>query len=242
MKPPADVPASKLFQKLQETPAPQEEIEFPREGFGNVWVRVLSMEQVENARHLALKKLKARDLTNDGFEITKRIEGDAVAKELIAMAVFERDGSDDAPLYARVFRDARDVDALKPDEIAVLFNAYLMVQDKYGPIESNVTAEDVDAWVIRLAEGGSAFPLASISSQGLVDLTHSLSVKMYSLCQTLASQFSSLPDTLRSSLERFPLVMSLSGELADDSASTGGASSVEITLEAAKRITEALKI
>jgi hypothetical protein len=251
--PPKKVDASELFLKLMEAPRPSEVVDFPRldrdgKPLFQIRIQVLRMDEHDQARIIAQQKLKARRIANEDLNSAaiKEVLGDAVAKELIAMACLTVDPMEgsDPPVYGRVFRDGEDVGKLSADEVLVLFNAYQLVQHKYGPFERTITGpEDIDAWIKRLAEGGDAFPLSSLALPALADLTWSLAVRTYSLYQILASQWSSLPDTLAASLESYSTAIISSGEQLADSDQDGGASRLDdpLTLEDALRLAEAMK-
>lgn len=233
--PPKDVPASELFLKLTEAPRPTEVVDFPRKDrngkpVAQIRVQVLKMEEHDMARIKAHEALKRRRFDSDDLKSVtmSEVAGDAVAKELLAMACLTVESAsrdDDAPLYGRIFRDARDLDQLTADEIAILFTLYLQVQHKYGPYEKIVQDDaDLEAWLKRLQEGGSEFPLLQLPSPQLVELASSLAGKTFSLCRILASQWESLPTTLASDLESCFSGIRSFGEPADDSSETGSES------------------
>jgi hypothetical protein len=66
---------------------------------------------------------------------------------------------------------------LTPDEVGVLVNTYMQVQVEVGPIMSQMSDEDVDAWIRRLRDGGSRVPLASLSLAALIDLAFTLACR-----------------------------------------------------------------
>lgn len=49
------------------------------------------------------------------------------------------------------------------DEIGVLFHGFCTVQSELGPIRAQMTQEECEAMILRVAEGGSAFPFDSCS-------------------------------------------------------------------------------
>ena len=67
---------------------------------------------------------------------------------------------------------------LTPDEVAVLFRAYLEVQAQFGPILSRLSEEEVEGWVKRLREAGNRVPLAFLSLDALSDLAFSLACRI----------------------------------------------------------------
>jgi hypothetical protein len=149
--PPKKVDASELFLKLMEAPRPSEVVDFPRldrdgKPLFQIRIQVLRMDEHDQARIIAQQKLKARRIANEDLNSAaiKEVLGDAVAKELIAMACLTVDPMEgsDPPVYGRVFRDGEDVGKLSADEVLVLFNAYQLVQHKYGPFERTITGPD----------------------------------------------------------------------------------------------------
>src|SRR5262245_59888203 len=127
--PPKDVPASELFLKLMEAPSPSEVVDIPRrdsngDPVGRIRIRVLSMVDHDRARIAAHTRVKRLALTNEdmGSELIKEVLGDATAKEIPALDCMT-EGSEGG-LSGRVFRDANDVEKMRADEVAALFNAY----------------------------------------------------------------------------------------------------------------------
>jgi hypothetical protein len=240
--PPKDVDAKDLFLKLSE-PKPGEEFDFPRKNaagkpVARLRIQVLSMKEHEHARIEAHRKLKAKYLLKeeDMNGITMReVHGDAVAREVLAAACRRTDpfeGSEHSErgiTYPRAFRDAEQInDELTSNEILTLFHAYLLVQEKYAPFEASAeTADEVNAWIRRLEEGGADLPLLSLSLPQLVRLTSSLGARISSLYRLLATQWESLPSILQSELLDSCGDISSFGKPADDSESTGSESSAE---------------
>ena len=226
--PPADEQPSSLFSKLLEMPRPTEVIDFPRnDEQGNpvarVRVQVLTSVEHDQARKLAYAALKkegydAADLSSPAI---REVLGDAIAKELIAMACLsEQDyGDPGKPLYKREFRNSADLNkvGIRADELAVLFSAYEMTQNKYGPFERNLSAADVDAWIARLGEGAAEFPLLRLALPQLVLLAQSLGERLFTLYRTLASQRGKLPSSLESLLPDSFTDIGSAGSPADES-------------------------
>lgn len=238
MKPPNDIPASELFLKLMESPKPSEVVDFPRrkvgpdgkptsEFVGKLRIQVLAQGKHKEAQLAAQGYFKGRGYSIEELDgvILREAAGDEIAKELLAMACVTVEPISENPLtYGRIFRTARDLDNLTADEVANLFAQYLMVQKKWGPSE---TDPDVDHWVKRLEEGGSEFPLLLMSSQDLASLTYALAGRISSIFRLLESQFSTLPDTLKSDLETFNLGTGFWSSPHDDSDDTGSGNWVE---------------
>lgn len=211
--PPADIPASELWRKLSEAPRPSIVIDFPRKGpdgepLGKLRVQVLTLDQHDEARlraHTWLKdkkKIPSEDVRGPSIQ---EVYGDAVARELLAMACLSVEpiaGTETSPRYARIFPTAEAIgQKLSADEVNVLFTAYTMAQHRFGPYEATIDGPDeLNAWIKRLTEGASAFPLAQCSWHQLVELSMSLAERAYSLSAVLESLHSTLPASLASSL------------------------------------------
>ena len=223
--PPNDVVPSELWRKLSETPKPSEVIDFPRRDMrgrpiDRIRIQVLTMSEHDEARLRAHNWLKDRGIPTEEFDgpTIREVYGDAVARELLAMACVTEDpvkGTEErsVPLYGRLFRTGKDLEILTADEVLVLFTAYEMAQHKYGPYEGSIRSDDdVNAWTKRLVEGASAFPLAQRNWHQLVELIMSLSERAYCLSVLLESQLSTLPPTLKQPLEDWGIGTSFFGE------------------------------
>lgn len=236
MLPPEDVSPSELWQKLQETPKPSEVVDFPRrdaEGkpVGKLRIQVLNMAQHDEARLKAHKWLReTKHISNDDIRgpTIQEVYGDAVARHILAMAcvnVKPIKGTEDTPnpRYTRTFPDGpADLEKLTGDEVTVLFTSWQMVQTKYGPYEGNIdSAEELNAWIVRLGEGADAFPLAAQSWPQLVELTMLLAERACLVSGILESQFSTLPDTLKSRLKSLGMGTGYFGKQQSENAETG---------------------
>lgn len=234
--PPDNVEAKELWLKLSEAPAPSEIVDFPRRGadgkpIRQIRIQVLSMAAHDEARMLAHQRLAKQGIkpedTNQSV-LLQEVLGDAVAREILAMScvtVKPIHGDDEdtvKPTYGRLFVDGESLrQLLTPDEVTVLFNSYLLVQEKWGPLETTVNGdEELNAWVERLAEGGSLVPLAATSSVSLAGLCLSLAQRVSTLSELLRAQWQSLPPGLASSLDGLLTGTGSSGEPPDDSTPT----------------------
>lgn len=230
--PPNDVEPSELWRKLEES-EPAEVVDFPRYGkdgkpIGQIRIKALRMNAHDDARVRAREKLrkKPRVVKEDfeGANIIREVEGDMVARELLWLACTvdtPKTRADGTEWYPQAFPNPEAIgERLTGDEIAVLFSSYLMIQQKYGPSPGSMTEEEIDKWIERLVEGGSALPLARLNSHQLAKLLWSLAHRNYTLCRTLESQRSNLPDTLNAALESLSFDISCFGTPQENSAST----------------------
>lgn len=162
---------SELWLALQQIPRPTREVPFPRNipgtdtPIGNVLMWPLTQEEQMAANAEAdrwTKKLLAdpqkKEEANLGYAHTYTNE---VAVQVLVRACRNAkypDGSRPAFPSANQMRAA-----FSTDEIGVLFSQYCTVQAELGPIRAEMSPEEADAFVVRLAKGGSAFPLDSLS-------------------------------------------------------------------------------
>jgi len=255
--PPKDVPARALWLKLRETPRPSEVVDFPRMGpdgqaISKVRIQVLTQEEHDRARLIAHDVVKRKhglgEQEINSAVIQDGVYADAVAREVLAMAVVSAEpipGTENnaTPTYAREFTDGTEIGkVLYSDELAILFNAYVVTQHKFGPTESTVSSrEEVTAWVQRLKEGGAAYPLLSLSWQALAELAMQLGARSWSLSSILESQFSSLPSSTQSLLATLGIGNGWFGEQQESSPgfTDDNEDDVDIdTMDVAKRLVE----
>jgi hypothetical protein len=216
MFPPNDVSPRALFLKLIERPYPSEVVPFPRlDANGKpicmVRIRVLPFEEHEAAQLAAEKRIR-NQFTAEEYAHAERtaslrqIIDDAVTAEMVSRVVVAVDAVDgsDPPVYPTMFINADEVRRLTPDEVSLLFSMYLMVQARFGPYEGSFRTEDeIKAWVTRLTDGASAFPLAQIGSRQRDELLLLLATRssiLYSLLDCPPENLPTLLESLRTSL------------------------------------------
>lgn len=164
--PPKDIEPSSLWLKLSGKERPFKLVDFPRndengEPIGQLAIRILTQEE-QMAATAAAEKL-AKELLKDGKKDEigyERLFTDAVCLEVLFRAC--RDPEDQV---RSAFPSVKQIQkALTTEECAVLFSHYLTVQMELGPIVISMSDEEIEAWITRLAEGGSAFPFDLLSS------------------------------------------------------------------------------
>lgn len=69
-----------------------------------------------------------------------------------------------------LFPTLEAIGKLSTDETAVLVRHYMQTQAEVGPIVSNMSKSEMEAWIEVLGKGGSAAPLALLSSDQASDL------------------------------------------------------------------------
>jgi hypothetical protein len=245
--PPEDQNPAELFKKLVDYPRPSKVVDFPRNDpvsgkpLSKVRLMWLTQEETAEARADALKavrglidrkELKPGDVS---LETLQGIETETAAKEILRKAVRfpnpirgSKESSPTGVQYPFVFHELSDFAEaqMSTDEIAVLYNQWEIFQHESGPIYTGPMGdEEVNAWVDRLAEGASEYPLSRISLPQLTALTSSLAQRVYTLGAVLASHSESLPSGLVSALEKWAIGTSFYGELPADAAMIGLVSS-----------------
>lgn len=167
--PPADMEASALWLALTSVPRPHRVVPMPRKipgtdmPVGNVAIWPLTQEEHHSAN--ANADQEAKRLFKDTPKTDERGIGyqNMFANELAVQQLW------------RACRDPEDISkpafpspsmlrhALTTDEIGILYNHFLTTQVEVGPIVAHLSDDEFEAWVRRIAEGGSAFPFDLLS-------------------------------------------------------------------------------
>jgi hypothetical protein len=176
--------------------------------------------------------LSAEDMKDPSVE---KMVADAAAREILAACCFHvkpidgSEGDEGGPRYWRMWRDSDHVNSLSAHEIAVLFRAYQLTQEKFGPYEGGgMSKAEQDLWIKRCMEGAAGFPLLSMPLPHLLTFSSSSVERLCSLSDVLASQWSSLPPTLASALEPFLVDTSSFGKPAAGSVLDGSDESDDV--------------
>ncbi len=181
--PPDNIPPSELWAKITATPRPSAEVDFPRKdkegapiGKLRMWVLTQSEQMICAAEAARVAKELLKDQRKDdpslGYD---NVYNNAASVEILARAC--RDANDvTRPAFPSPKLLRQNMTA---DEIAILTRLYLQVQSELGPIIAYMSAEEEEAWIRRLAEGGTAFPLSLLSSEAHEHLTLSLASRLF---------------------------------------------------------------
>ena len=239
--PPEDVPPGELFQILKR-PLPSAVVPFPRrtadgKPVGSVRLQIIHPDEQAFARIRGIERARSKfKLSREDQEgtIGSGVVSDCVIAEILSLVCrsAENHGNDEKEFYPLVFRDADAVgQTLSSDEMAVLYNAYLLVQTKFGPFDKTIQSEDeLSAWIKRLVEGAAEFPLQQLSSVHWADAASLLAQRAYTLSATLESLRSSLPSTLASRLEKYSLGTGSSGSPASSTSADGTGTSLSLRI------------
>jgi hypothetical protein len=167
--PPENVEASELWLAITSLPRPHRVVPFPRtlpqsdEPVGELAIWPLTQEEQMAANAEAdrftkklLKDPQRKEETNLGYEHTYANE--------VAVQVLYRACRDAKDIQKPAFPSPTSIRAkLSTDEVGVLFSNYTTVQFEVGPIVASMSSEEREAWILRLEEAGSTFPLDSLS-------------------------------------------------------------------------------
>lgn len=164
--PPKDIEPSQLWLKLSSTERPFKLVDFPRlnaegEAVGQMAVRVLTQEEqmisTVAAEDFCRKYLKDAKKDELGYS---RLFSDAYCVEVLYRAC--RDADDPQRPSFPSPKSIRE--QLSIDECGKLFEHYLTVSLEFGPLVSQMSDDEMEAWIDKLAEGGSAFLFDTLSS------------------------------------------------------------------------------
>jgi hypothetical protein len=230
MPPPVQLTAGELFGKLCETPRPSTVVDFPRKdpvtgkAVAKMRIVALTMSDQDEARLRAKDAIqeRVRDRDDLAIKIVEEIVGDLTARFILMKCcrwvkpVQGRENQADGTQYPYVFADLADFDKaqITADELAVLFTMWEKFQHDCGPMYDEVADEnELNAWIVRLAQGASDHPLSRISLPQLADLTVLLARRAYSLSAILESHSETLPPSLAARLESWGIGTYFSGAL-----------------------------
>lgn len=178
--PPDNIAPDTLWTQMTQLPRPYREVDFPRKDpitgdpMGQVVMTVLTQEEqmlcssrAEEFTRKVLKSVPKNDEARRGYD---DLYDNAGACEILFLAV-RRKSDPKLHFFPSVEKIRKELTA---DEVGMLMLHYFTVQREVGPQVSTMSEEEVDAWVKRLTEGGSAFPLDLLSLGALRSLVLSL--------------------------------------------------------------------
>lgn len=209
---PENVEASELWLALTVLPRPHRIVPFPRSLPGTdtpvgdlaIWPLTQEEQMAANAEadrwtKRLLKDPQLKDQANLGYHHTYANE--------VAIQVLWRACRDPKRIERAAFPSpALMRERLSTDEVGVLFNNYCTVQSEIGPIVAYMSKEEREAWILRLEEGGSAFPFDSLSWEQQRILVTSMASQLVSCWMAMCS-LGSPPDVSASTLERLTELM-----------------------------------
>ncbi len=187
--PPADedISARDLWAQIISMPRPHRLVPFPRKGedgkpLGQIAMWPLSQD--EQGQAIAAAEAFVRKVLKEEKQMPTAGEPRMGYEDLI-------ENRRSIEILFRCCRNPNDLDRpffpakeqigqkLTTDEIAVLVWNYLRVKAELGPIESEMGAEEREAWIEKLAKGGSLDPLDSLSLAAQSTLIRSMAVELW---------------------------------------------------------------
>jgi len=187
MSPPrGDIAPSALVARLQEMPRPNERgLPFPRKDddgnpVGTFAMWVLTQEEVDlcraDAERYATMLMKRKD------EQVNQVAWDENFKSALLVEVLFRALREDGDLSKPLFRTPEEIRHLLSDEECVhLYEAYTAMQMRVGPLFRLLSAEELEEWIVLLAEGADHYPFELCSRGQLVALVLSFVSQMQAL-------------------------------------------------------------
>jgi hypothetical protein len=188
----SDLKPVDLWLAITAMPRPSVIVDFPRNGpdgnpVGELRIQVLTQEEqilcsaeAERYTKKAIKELPKENEAQLGYQ---NVYNNSAAVEVLYHCCRKKD----APLEP--FFPSRDAirKFLSPDEVGVLLMHYYTAQTDLGPIVAHLSEVEMDAWIARLGEGGTRFPLDFLSLDALKDLAFSLACRMHSFATATSS-------------------------------------------------------
>ncbi len=141
-------------------------------------MEVLKANQVDECKINAMNYFKNKSIANP----TEEILNDRIIKEVLWYAAKKPKTKSlgDKEISFPVFPTPDAVGELPADAIRQLFTLYLMTQHRFSNVDRLVRSkDDLEAFILRLVEGGHRDPLAAINSLHLVEILLALAMEYY---------------------------------------------------------------
>jgi hypothetical protein len=187
--------SAELWAEITAMPRPSRVVEFPRKKPDGTAVGEFLMQVLTQEEQMLSSAAAER--------FTKKMIGDAPKSDEVARGY--NDVYTNEAAVQILFRACRSKDDLKKplfpavealrqnlsnDEIGTLMNFYYVVQSELGPVVAGMTEAEMDAFVARIIEGGSSYPLGSLSWEVVTQLLSFLASLRYSSLMSKSSPLS----------------------------------------------------
>lgn len=176
--PPKGADPEKFVSILSELPRPLSDpfqLRVRGKDVGEVVLRVLTAGELTSARIEAGKQVKAalgEDAKVGSLAYEEEYEQQK-SYQIVRLAL--RQASD--PQFPALPRNA-DIQQLTDDEVTVVCRAYNGFRVESGPMISEMTVDEMEAWFELLSKGFDRLPLARFSGEALIDLIQFLVSKL----------------------------------------------------------------
>lgn len=201
-----ELSGSALWKQITHIPRPSRTVDFPRtdpatgEAASQVLIQILNQEELQACAAAAEKfaRTKLKELHSlrkgDKAEGYDTLFNNEVSVQILCKAV--RDPENGRPLFPSP-RAASKV--LTQEEFGSLMRSYLIAQAELGPVVASMTADEMEAWIVRLKEGAAAHPLALLSSDALTELIMHMVSQLFPSLTARSSHGSPQDDSLTDS-------------------------------------------
>jgi len=188
--PPKNISAEELWARINEMPRPHKLVDFPRKDSDGKCIGQIAMVALTSEESVIV----AANSERYARKILKENSGDMPKSDEMAegyKTVYENRSS--AEILFKACRKAEDLSKaffpsvddisrkLTIDEVGVLMRQYLYVQMETGPIISAMGNEEYEAWIERLGEGGSKYPLGFLSLGAQTTLILLMALELHNL-------------------------------------------------------------
>ena len=198
--PPDKVAPSDLFRLLSQLPRPQKTVAFPRKMLGTdesvgdlvMWPlsqneQMASSAEADRFAKKLLREAQKKDEATLGY--------DSIYSNEVAVQVLLRACRDATDPKIQIFPSAAELRDLSADEVGALFLIYCEVQAELGPVVTRMSKEEMEAWIVQLAEGGRHVPFSLLSSDSQLRLVSFMASQIVSSSMATSSA-GSPPDEL----------------------------------------------
>ena len=181
----SELSPNQLWVEIMARPRPHRVVDFPRinpitgKTFGEIAIMVLTQEEqmacAASAERFTKQLLKESPKADDAKRGYDDIFQNSASTEILFRACKRKEDLT-SPFFPSAEAIRRN---LSLDEVSVLMNHYFSAQHEMGPIVAHISVEEVEAWIKRLGEGGSSFPLDFLSWEALKSLAFSLACLLH---------------------------------------------------------------
>lgn len=188
--PPKDIKPSDLWSQITALPKPHRIVDFPRKGPDGTPIAQLAMvvltQEEEQLANLDTSKFLRKLLKDNHGQIPAPHEQDFAFKNLhelqAAIEILYRACRDAEDITKKFFPTKQAIGQhLTTDEVAILLRHYARTQAEIGPITSQMSQEEMDAWIDVLATGGTEYPLDYLSSAPATGFLMYMASQLYNL-------------------------------------------------------------
>jgi len=197
MMPPKDVTGAQMWAEITQCPREFRRVPFPRAWKGEqVEVAMVIMTQEEAfLANLAAEKYVRKMLRDDMPKASDVSEGYLRIFELAAAPeILFRVCKDPTDTSKPFFKTRDEISKfLTTDKTGILLREYNLVRMEMGPVITQMTGDEMDAWIDRLTEAEDIYPLVLLDSELLTRALRTMASQLKAL-RTGKNSATSPPD------------------------------------------------